>query len=395
MSSKISKQNTGVSNIVRGKSISLNIKEEGVLEGNVIQIPFIAEYRYKNNPITNIDYEWTTNAKDGSKIKRGLKVSGHGQYGVPTLREKEVLRCLHNIFVAQKTKDGIFELKHPDECSKEDYAISFTIDSLCKEIGYKSPCNQTRDNVRRSLEILVATTIFNRHSGGLYDPEKKEYITNQKMAFHLIETLMEEELLDDKGNIVDDITQIRLSGFVYKSLYNNYKLIYNKSRVNSIKHLGAKSLYQVALQWSRNGVTYAGVDKLTEQIPMKDGIGIVQKRKYIKACLKKIDGSGFVSVDIDKRNLVKFTFKDLVKKIKVDDIDEMFTTYEDMLNGVIGLGYMRAEAKSIMNDSIIDLSGVQKALRQVYALHDKDSGINMRDLFEVFYVKPRYEQMKI
>lgn len=380
----MSSKNNDKTKMVRGKSISLNIKEEGVLEGNVIQIPFIAEYRHKNNPITSIEYEWETKSSTGNNIKRGIEVSGHGRYGVPTLREKEVLRCLHNIFIAQKTKGGICELKDPEDCTNDDYAITFTINSLCREMGYKSPCNQTRNNVKRSLSILVATTIFNRHNGGLYDPEKKEYIQNQDKAFHLIETLIEEDKVDDEGNIIKDLTQIRLSEFVYKSLYHNYRLIYKKSRVESITHLGSRTLYQLALQWSNNGVTYARVDKLAEHIPMRDGINMVEKRKYIKACLDRLDKTDFVDISISRSNIVTFKFKDVINSTNIS-VDDMFCTYDEMLKGIVQLGYSKNEAKQLIDQKIMSLDSVQKALRQAYGLQRQDNNLNARQIFSDLY----------
>lgn len=380
--------------MIRGKSIRINIEEEGVLEGNVIQIPFIAEYRHKNNPITNIDYEWNT-TQDNVKIKRGLRISGHGRYGVPTLREKEVLRCLHNIFIAQKTENGVCELKHPDACKPNDYAISFTIESLCKEIGYKSPCNKTRDIVKKSLEILVATTIFNNHSGGIYDPEKKQYITNQNTAFHFLETLEQEEQFDDDGNLIRDITQIKLSEFVYKSLYNNYKLIYSKSKVNSIRHLGTKSLYQLAMQWSNKGVAYIKIDKLVEHIPMKDGVAMPEKRRYIKNCLDRLNKSGLVEVDISNTNVATFKFRDLMDKNKSDDIDSMYGTYQEILDGVMQLGFTKYKAQSFLDKTLANLPKAQLALRQTHALKMQDFKLDEKTTFLKLFSDEGYEQLML
>ena len=202
-------------------------------------------------------------------------------------------------------------------------------------------------------------------------------------------------MLDDEGNIIDDITQIRLSDFVYRSLYHNYKLIYSKSRVQSIKNLGAKTLYQLALQWSNNGMTYARVDKLAEHIPMKDGISMVEKRKYIKRCLKKLSETDFMEIDINNKNIVMFKFKDLIDKNSDKNVDDMFLTYDEMLNGVMQLGYMKIEARRILDERITDLSSIQKALRQAYIMKKHDSELDEKSVFIQLCFETEYEQLTL
>ena len=93
-------------NKVYGKSRIIKLRsEEAIIDGNTIQTPFLAPYRIKKNketgalePITSVNYQWET-VENGVVVTRGVEVSGHGKLGVPTLKDKKVLRALQNIYI--------------------------------------------------------------------------------------------------------------------------------------------------------------------------------------------------------------------------------------------------------------------------------------------------------
>ena len=78
---------------IAGKKKTIRLKNfESIMEGNSVQMPFLAPYRIPKNketnelePLTYVEYEWVS-IENNIPIKRGIKVSGHGKLGVPTLR---------------------------------------------------------------------------------------------------------------------------------------------------------------------------------------------------------------------------------------------------------------------------------------------------------------------
>ena len=77
--------------------------KESIIEINSIQLPFIAEY--KGEKLKSIYYKWIN--RTGKPAQRGVYVSGHEDFGVPTLRELDILVALQSIFIKNKTKNGI------------------------------------------------------------------------------------------------------------------------------------------------------------------------------------------------------------------------------------------------------------------------------------------------
>jgi hypothetical protein len=179
-------KNTNV--VVKGtaKIFRYNAGTESIVDGNASQLPFIAEYKGERK--TSLEYIWATKGVNGELHKRGMMVSGHGIYGVPTLFDYDVLVALEDIFINKKTENGFCELKTLDIVD-DDLQIEFNINELAREMGYVSPNNLVRTNVKRSIRILLATTIFSMYEGGIYDIRNKKYISNSEIGYHYLESM--------------------------------------------------------------------------------------------------------------------------------------------------------------------------------------------------------------
>ena len=129
--------------------------------------------------------------------------------------------ALQRLFIQQKTVRGVCELKY-DDYDDEYLTINFNITELAKEMGYAStPSKTTRDKLKKSIEILLATTLFSTHEGGLYDIREKKYIkTNLINGFHLLESI---NAIEDENEIY---TKVKLSEYTYNQIVNDFKLFY-------------------------------------------------------------------------------------------------------------------------------------------------------------------------
>lgn len=341
------------------KVLKLNMNES-VIDSNSVQLPCIAEYRGKR--ITMLEYTWTTKT-EGKPIKRGIKVSGHGEYGIPTLRELDVLIALENIFINKNIYDGMVQLKTED-ITEDDLTINFTINQLAKELGYKSPNNNVRDSIKKSIEILVSTTISNLYEGGIYDVKTKQYIKNPKIMYHYLESYGGYDIEDENGEtVVVDVTKIKISKFFYDMIVNDYKLFYDRLQYKKTKNLTARKIYLMALQWmGKNDFAFANISTLIQRVPMAQAEPKYQKQ-YIKNALKNIEEKGLLKIVYDKSNA------DKVYLIKPNvDFNEnglyylnKFNTYNEVIEGLEEFGLLALEISMLFD--IEKISYVQALLR--------------------------------
>lgn len=316
----------------KAKVFRYNAGIEGAVEGNTVQLPFVAEY--KGDRQTLMEYIWYTK-ENNQLIKRGIEVSGHGEFGVPTLREYDVLVSLQRLFLNEKTDHGRCELRTED-VTDEYLTINFTIYQLAKEMGYKSPNSLVLNNLRRSIKILLATTVTGKYSGGIYDIKKKKYVEDE-ISFHLLESahsrIEYEETENNELIEVNNKLRIKLSRFTYNQMINDYKLFYNKGLYLKTKNLMARKLYHLALQWKgSNNFAWANINTLMEKIPMIEKQEKYRKR-YIKKALKILNDKKILKIKYDDQNkdLVYFIFNDseetgflLTKYNKFSEIRDAF-----------------------------------------------------------------------
>lgn len=328
------------------KVLKLNA-DEAVVDSNSVQLPCISEYRGKR--ITALEYTWDTKV-DGNPIKRGIRVSGHGIYGVPTLRELDVMIALQCIFINKYTKNGVAELKTED-IREEDLYINFTINELARELGYSSPNNNVRSNIKKSIEILVATTISNLYEGGIYDVKAREYIKNPHVSYHYIESYAGYEIEEGEEKKVIDVTKIKISKFFYDMIVNNYKLYYNRELYKKTSNLTARKIYLIALQWmGKRDYACANITTLIQRVPMAQSEPKYQKQ-YIKTALKNLNEKKLLKIIYDRNN------PDKVYMVKPNvDLEEnelyyldMFNTYDEIVEGLIDFGISETEISGLFN----------------------------------------------
>lgn len=370
------------------KVIKLNLGYEGINEGNTVQTPFIAEYMGER--ITGIEYSWT--AKNGKEnIKRGMFVSGHGEYGVPTLRESEVLSSLQNIFASKKTKNGICELK-TENILDDDLYIEYTINELAKDLGYIGHIsNNIRENIKKSVEMLVASTIFNRYEGGLYDVRRKQYIKNPTLAYHYLESIEGYETIDENNGSTIDVTKIKLSRFIYDSLASNYNIFYNKNDVNKTRNLTARKLYKMVLQWSGNkDFSWAMIDTLVEKLPMKQKLD-KYKKQNVRKVLGILNDKGMCKIVYDKYNedKVYFVFKE---NVNIDDdinLHSKYNTFKEIQDGMRLLGFLEIEIGSLLDKNIESINYIRALLRYC-EIRVKYEGIENPKRYFESYLENKY-----
>lgn len=385
----VSKESRGGFEVKGKANVRIYTLTEGLTEGNINQMPFMNEYQGER--LTSVEYVWNQNV-NGKVLKRGLLVSGHGVYGVPTLRDEAVLSCLQNIFVRKKTENGKFELK-TENITEDDLKIEFTLTELAREMGTKVPNAKMRESLKKSIETLVATTIFNRYEGGLYDIKTKEYIKNPNVAIHYIESVEGYTTENDiEGSV--DVTKIKLSKFFYDSIANDYKLIYKKDKTQLTKNLRARKIYKMALQWAgENKFAWATIDKLIEKIPMNQKKE-AYKRQYIKTALDEINNKKMCRVVYDKKNndKVYFLFDDNAPLEIIDEnlyMLDKFTTYKQTLDGIKKLGYTEKEAEEYLDLNIQKINLIQAILRYI-TVRSKTETINDKKVMFNKYMDGTY-----
>ena len=314
------------------KIFKYNAKFEGIVEGNTVQYPFIAEYKGERK--TAMDYTWHTKDKDGKLCKRGIFVSGHGQYGIPTLYDADILITLQDIFFQKKTMNGVCELKTKD-LTEDDLKIDFSINELAREMGYSLPvCNKTRESIKKSIETLVATTIFSRYEGGIYDITNKKYISNTKIGYHYIEGYESGSIKDGEEEIFD-VTRIKLSMFTYTQIINNFKLFYDKAKYRKPKNKMSRKIYNMVLQWKGDkDVSWVSMEKIMERIPMIESQERYRKR-YIKNALKELHDNKVVKISY-KNELICFDFRNNFDK---KQLLNKYNSYAEIRETFIIMGF--------------------------------------------------------
>lgn len=385
----------------KGKKKTIKLRDsESVMEGNSVQMPFIAPYR--GETITSLEYKWTV-VENGVEITRGIEVSGHGKLGVPTLKDKEVLRALQDIYIHSKVKKGVIELETDrTKIKEEDLMIDFgTIDNIAKAMGYETISGQQRKSIKESIERLVATTVFSIHSGGIYDVTIKKYITDSKISFRYLDNMQDYTVYDcdnclylhgcnrntsncfDEKNKRTDITKIKMSEFLYLSIANNYRLYYDRDRANEIKNLIAKNIYLISRKWIGDGyVSIANIQRYIDRLPVN-----AQKLKHRKQKIKD-------AIDIlDKYDFIDAKIENDIVKIK--HLDKKATSIDE-----VALDKIATEDNSYMKDRFNKYSDFDRTLREElgFTNDDFDKYIDMQKIehlkamLRATLIKAKYEK---
>ena len=400
--------------VVRGKKKTVKLRSgESIMDGNSVQMPFLAPY--KGERITYVEYVWTT-TEDGKQIKRGVKVSGHGKFGVPTLKDKEVLRALQDIYIWSKIEDGILELETDlSKVTEEDLLIDFkTIDNVGRELGYKKISGQQRKAIKESIEILVATTFINSENGGLYDPVTGQYITNSTETFRYIDKMKDYTTYDcenclflgacgknyescmDEANKRTDVTKIMMSKFMYSNIANNYRLYYERNKVNQIKNLIAKNIYSISRKWIGNGyISRANIQRYIDRIPMnakqekhrkqaiKDAVAILNSYDFVNAWIEE---ETVVVEHLDKKNTNNnFNVTDKLPTRDTSYLKDRFNSFSEFKKGLDEIGFTDEDFNKIIDPNIEKIEYFKALLRYVLLKSHYDSKLDTRQYFINFF----------
>jgi len=368
------------------KVLKLNANES-IIDSNSVQLPCIAEYRGKR--ITMLEYTW--DVKSGNNVaKRGIKVSGHGEYGVPTLRELDVLIALQCILINDHIdENGIVKLK-TENLKEEDLYINFTINQLAKELGYTSPNNNVRSSIKKSIEILTATTISNLYEGGIYDVNTRQYIKDPYSHYHYLESTAGYSIVNEDETKTIDVTKIKLSKFFYDMIVSDYRLYYDRDIYKKTKNLTARKIYLIALQWmGKKGYAFANISTLIQRVPMAQ-TELKYQKQYVKTALKNLNDKGLLKIVYDKNN------RDKVYLVKPNvDFNEnelyyldKFNTYNEVITGLEEFELMPIEIPTVFDIEKIDY--VRALLRYGNVLNNYGKIHSKKDWI-VNYMEKGYE----
>lgn len=395
--------------VTKGKKKTIKLRDsESIMEGNSVQMPFIAPYR--GETITSLEYKWTV-VENGVEITRGIEVSGHGKLGVPTLKDKEVLRALQDIYIHSKVQKGVLELEiDRTKITEEDLMIDFgTIDNIAKAMGYESISGQQRKSIKESIERLVATTVFSMHSGGIYDVTSKKYITDSKISFRYLDNMQDYTVYDcdnclylhgcnrntsncfDEKNKRTDITKIKMSEFLYLSIANNYRLYYDRDRANEIKNLIAKNIYLISRKWIGDGyVSIANIQRYVDRLPV-NAQKLKHRKQKIKDAIDILDKYDFIDAKIEN-DIVKIKHLDKkatdINELALDKIETEDTSYlKDRFNRYSDFDKTLREELNFTNDDFdkyIDMQKIEhlKAmLRATFIKSKYDKDLNLKEYY--------------
>lgn len=398
--------------ITRGKKKKIKLRSgESIMDGSSVQMPFLAPY--KGDPITYVEYTWNT-IENGAEITRGLAVSGHGKLGVPTLKDKKVLRALQDIYVWSKIKNGVLELEtDPEKIKEEDLIIDFSsVDDVARVMGKKTISGQQRKAIKNSIEILVATTIKSTHKGGLYDPITKKYITNSNITYRYIDAMGDYEEYDcdnclyingcqkdfknciNEENKKNNVTRIRISKYLYLNIANNFRLYYDRDNVNSIKNLMAENIYMISRKWLGDGyISKAHIQKYIDRLHM-NAKQDKHKKQAVKEGVQKLDKYEFVEASVDDKDIVTVVHLDKMptKKILLNSTDKIptqdtthmkdkFVTFADLKSGMYDIGFTENEFDHIIDAYMQKIEYIKALLRYVSMKSVYDKKINQKEYF--------------
>lgn len=238
----------------------------------IIEMPFIAEYR--GEKITTLIH-----IQDNYKVI----ISGNEEYGIPTLYDYDTYMGLLSLYLNNNLINGVVELN-----KENDLRIDFTVNKLAISMGYKTPNNLVRGNIKKSLNTLLNTEVT------IYcDSNKGE-------TFKLIEFIDENK---------KKINKIKLTKFSYNQLLYNYKLFYNRGEFIQIKNRISKRIYNLLLQWEEgnNKLYNIDINHIIDSIPMKEPERRFKKR-YIKNALKHLNEAGVADITFKDKNIIGVKF---------------------------------------------------------------------------------------
>lgn len=284
-------------NILRKpKKLKINVNE-AILEGNLIELPFITYNRIgsDNNFVTMVEYNWV----DSKGVKRGIEVRGSSKYGVPTAFDFDVLVSLLRVFVENNTVEYNQRLFDESLISDSDVEINFTFTQIARDLGYSRPNSKILEKIQISLERLIDTTIYNKFNGGIYDICTSDYITDEKEAFHILNYLKSYHYTTGEKRLgSNQIKQkVILNKFFYRSIANNYFKYFDYNKYTRLQGGISKKLYLLLNKWCVRNEQFKAfnLQTLYDRIPLDPSGSVKVKNQSLKRALESLVKVGYIT----------------------------------------------------------------------------------------------------
>ena len=357
--------------------------DESILEGNLIELPFISYYKEKE-PLTAIEYVW----KDSKGIEKKIEVRG-SKWGVPDEYCFDVLTALFRLHVKQ---NKCVEFDMEEKKWNMNKTIHFSLSELAREMGYKSLGKNVFDKLDIALEILNDTTIYNKAGGSFLDVKEKEYLTTEKKESTRIVTNYKSyrysKLREGQKRInyreIKDMTSVVIDDFIYESLCNSYFKIFNYEEYRQLKMGIAKKIYLLLNKWrAKRKRIYLTWETLYQKIPLTDKKPEKYRRKRIREACKKLIDIGYIKEVHENSTGLEFVFGDGIEEINnTQDVKQIESNNENKFNTIYDI-------LMALNDVHMDSSIVQRILSNVdmnkiretlIKIEEKENDVKKREL---------------
>ncbi|HCL4447225.1 TPA: hypothetical protein N2D16_002830 [Clostridium botulinum] len=335
--------------------------DESILEGNLIEIPFISYYKEKE-PLTAVEYVWV----DSKGVEKTIEVRG-SKWGVPDEYCFDVLTALFRLHMKQ---NKCIEFDIENQKWNMNKTINFSLSELAREMGYKSLGKNVFDKLDIALEILNDTTIYNKAGGTFLDVKTNTYLTPEKKESIRIVTHYKSYRYSNRDKDqkrinyreIKDYTSVKIDDFIYESLCNSYFKIFNYESYRLLKMGIAKKIYLLLSKWRANrSKVFLNWKTLYQKIPLTDKKPEKYRRKRIRDAYNKLIEIGFLVRVHENTKGVEFIFEDTANDelaldvIESKDKPKKYNTIMEILMALNELKIDNVIIQSILNSVSIEV----------------------------------------
>lgn len=345
---------------LRPKQIKINLKES-VMEGNLIDLPFIQYGRVKE-PITSIEYTW----KDSSNCERALEVHGSPVYGLPTEYEYDVLVALFRLHAKQHQMTHGHNYQNNGEINQDYLKVSFSMRKLAEEL-HVNPAGGVLKRLGRAIAVLKDTSFH----GTIYDKGREGYVTKINTGFSIITNynIVQNIKKTDKDVIIEDVadeTFVMIDPFFIRSMSNSYFKYFNYEEYLGLGKSGVtKKLFLILNKWREGRDTVeSSLQKLYDRIPLSKDMPAVEKKKAIKrACVKLKEKGVIKDFELTKEKLIVSFLSKAAAQKKLDASVSKYTTFTAVEQRLIEHGFTNDEIRDHINHIVVFFEDIKALLR--------------------------------
>lgn len=305
---------------------------QGFNENNLMCLPI---FSIKRNRVGKIKRIWYRNNQEVE-----LTIIGGAEYGVPNIKDMDVLLALFKLMTKHIDNKIIYEdINKPQNIPK---VINFTYRSLSKEMGLRGFGNKTKERLEKSIRTLTETTIYSNLS--LRNQETGEYIIDFKgeESFRIIDKYksysiskrkkMNQNLLSPKE--IEEVQSVEIGDFFYNNIMNNYFKLYDYNKYMLLNSGIAKKLLLILSTWSHGYEKYITLAKLYDYIGIEisNDKDVYYYNQKMKIALNELVSIDFInSYEFYNNKGILFVFKSSVKK----SILQKYTTYNEVIDRLL------------------------------------------------------------